>query len=65
MTDVSNRAGGAVPGLRERKKQRTRATIVDVAARLCSRQGYENTTVDQIAEAARTSPPHVQPVLPQ
>lgn len=53
---MSDRAGGAVPGLRERKKQRTRATIVDVAARLCSRQGYENTTVDQIAEAADVSP---------
>jgi len=53
---VSDRAGVAALGLRERKKQRTRATIVDVAARLCSRQGYENTTVDQIAEAADVSP---------
>ena len=53
---MSVRAGGAAPGLRERKKQRTRATIVDVAARLCAQQGYEKTTVDQIAEAADVSP---------
>lgn len=38
------------------KKQRTRATLVDVAARLCARQGYERTTVDQIAAAADVSP---------
>ena len=43
-------------GLRELKKQRTRATIVDVAARLCADRGYENTTVDQIAAAADISP---------
>lgn len=49
-------AVAAPPGLRERKKQRTRATIVDVAARLCAQQGYEKTTVDQIAEAADVSP---------
>lgn len=48
--------GDTTPGLRERKKQRTRATIVDVAARLCVDQGYENTTVDQIAAAADISP---------
>ncbi len=43
-------------GLRERKKQRTRATLVDVAAKLCAERGYDNTTVDQIAEAADVSP---------
>ena len=42
-------------GLRERKKQRTRATLIDVAAKLCVEQGYENTTVDQIAAAADVS----------
>jgi len=46
----------AAPGLRELKKKRTRATIVDVAARLCAQRGYENTTVDQIAAAADISP---------
>lgn len=48
--------GEAVLGLRELKKMRTRATIVDAAARLCAQQGYENTTVDQIAAAADISP---------
>lgn len=42
-------------GLRERKKQRTRATLIDVAARLCLEQGYDNTTVEQIAAAADVS----------
>ncbi|WP_156432905.1 TetR family transcriptional regulator [Mycobacterium sp. M26] len=42
-------------GLRERKKQRTRATLIDVAAKLCVEQGYDNTTVDQIAAAADVS----------
>lgn len=46
----------AAAGLRERKKQRTRAAIVDVAARLCAQQGYENTTVEQIAVGADVSP---------
>jgi len=39
-------------GLRERKKRRTRATIVEVAARLFAAQGYEATTVAQIAGEA-------------
>jgi AcrR family transcriptional regulator len=43
-------------GLRERKKLRTRSTLVDVATELCVRQGYDNTTVDQIAAAADVSP---------
>lgn len=48
----------AVPnhGLRERKKLRTRATLIDVAAELCLEQGYDNTTVEQIAAAADVSP---------
>ncbi len=43
-------------GLRERKKRRTRSTLVDVAAELCLRQGYDKTTVEQIAAAADVSP---------
>jgi AcrR family transcriptional regulator len=46
----------AVPGLRERKKQRTRATLTDAAVELCLRQGFERTTVDQIAAIADVSP---------
>ncbi len=47
--------GEAPAGLRERKKQRTRAMLIDAAMNLCVRQGYEQTTVEQIAEAADVS----------
>jgi AcrR family transcriptional regulator len=44
------------PGLRERKKAKTRAAIREHALRLFREQGYGGTTVDQIAEAAEVSP---------
>ena len=43
-------------GLRERKKRRTRATLIDAAVDLCDRQGFDGTTVDQIAAIADVSP---------
>jgi AcrR family transcriptional regulator len=43
-------------GLRERKKQQTRATLIEAAADLCLRQGFDNTTVEQIAAAADVAP---------
>lgn len=46
----------ASPGLRERKKLRTRAVLIDAAMELCLNQGYEQTTVEQIAAAADVSP---------
>jgi AcrR family transcriptional regulator len=45
-----------VPGLRELKKQRTRATLIDVAVALFIDQGYDNTTVEQIAATAEVAP---------
>jgi AcrR family transcriptional regulator len=42
--------------LRERKKQRTRTTLIDAAIELCERQGFEQTTVEQIAAIADVSP---------
>lgn len=42
-------------GLRERKKLRTRATLTAAALRLFEQQGYEQTTVAEIAEAADVS----------
>jgi len=43
-------------GLRERKKAKTRAAIREHAMRLFGEQGYQATTVEQIAEAAEVSP---------
>jgi AcrR family transcriptional regulator len=44
------------PGLRERKKAKTRASIQEHALRLFREQGYGATTVEQIADAAEVSP---------
>ena len=41
--------------LRERKRARTRRALIDAAAELFDRQGYEQTTVAQIAAAAEIS----------
>jgi AcrR family transcriptional regulator len=43
-------------GLRQRKKERTRDRLVGEALRLFARNGYEETSVDEIAEAADVSP---------
>lgn len=51
-------ATGAQPpmGLRERKKLKTRVAIRQATYRLIQEQGYEATTIEQIAEAAEVSP---------
>lgn len=48
-------APGPRPGLRERQKARTRADIRAAALQLFMTQGYEATTVAQIADAADVS----------
>jgi AcrR family transcriptional regulator len=45
-----------VLGLRDRKKIQTRRAIRNEAMRLIEENGYANTTVEQIAEAAEVSP---------
>ncbi|MGW3986325.1 TetR family transcriptional regulator [Streptomyces sp. NPDC004830] len=45
----------APAGLRERKKQATRAALVTAAVRLAAEQGAENVTVDAISDAAGVS----------
>lgn len=43
------------PGLRERKKQRTREALIDAAYELFRADGFDATTVDRIAEAVEVS----------
>jgi AcrR family transcriptional regulator len=47
--------GKAVVGLRQRKKQQTRTKLIEAAIDLSERQGFEQTTVEQIVESANVS----------
>jgi len=51
-------------GLRERKKLRTRETIVRVALELFTKQGFAETTIKQIADAAEVAPRTVSAYFP-
>ena len=52
------------PSLRERKKVRTRETIRQEAFRLFDERGYDETTVEHIADAADISPTHILRYFP-
>jgi len=56
LSPLSEVRASVAGGLRERKKAKTRAAIRREAMRLFREQGYEETTVEQIAEAAEVSP---------
>lgn len=54
----------ATTSLRERKKAKTRETIVSVALRLFAQDGYSQTTIARIAEASEVSPRTVATYFP-
>ncbi|MEV5431573.1 TetR/AcrR family transcriptional regulator [Streptomyces sp. NPDC052701] len=55
MSSDSERTSSRPAGLREVKKQETRQHISDQATRLFLRQGFDATTIAEIADAARVS----------
>jgi AcrR family transcriptional regulator len=56
VSAANSRHNLSMPGLRELKKQKTRWAIQEHALRLIAQQGYDATTVEQIAAAAEISP---------
>lgn len=48
-------AGAEVPGLRALKKARLREELITIALRLFEQQGFEETSVQQIADAAQVT----------
>lgn len=52
---ITDERPGPAPGLRERKKRRTRDALLRSALLLFVEQGYERTTVDEITDAVEVS----------
>jgi AcrR family transcriptional regulator len=46
----------AHPNLRDHEVARTRTALIGAAGELCLREGYEQATIERIAEAADISP---------
>jgi AcrR family transcriptional regulator len=55
-TAVGHSSGHSSVGLRERKKARTREALQEAAMERFARQGFDGTTVEEIAEACEVSP---------
>lgn len=56
MEEMTTEAAAEAVGLRERKKAQTYDAIIGAALDLFERNGYDTTTIEEIAEAADVSP---------
>ncbi|MEU9113552.1 helix-turn-helix domain-containing protein [Streptomyces sp. NPDC048483] len=63
--ESSTTTGAAPTGLRETKKRETRQLISDQATRLFIEQGFERTTITEIADAARVAKKTVTNYFPR